>query len=72
MIPGTSLSLGGGGEADVTGSVKGRELTFSFKAEAQGIVLDVTYTGTIEDKDTINGKVIFGESGGGTFTGKRQ
>src|SRR5687767_7974622 len=65
----SSMNLG---EADLTGSVKGRDITFSFEAEAQGISLDVTYTGTIDGKDTMKGKVAFGEFGGGTFTGKRQ
>jgi len=58
------------GEAPVTGSVKGNELTINFKVNAQGQDLAITYTGTVEG-DTIKGKVALGELGEGTFTGKK-
>ena len=58
------------GEAPVTGTVKGNELTLSFKGNAQGTDLNVTYTGTV-DGNTIKGKVVLGEFGEGTFTGKK-
>ena len=58
------------GEAPVTGTVKGNEITISFKASAQGADLSVTYTGTVEG-DTMKGKVSLGEFGDGTFTGKK-
>ena len=60
------------GEADLTGSVKGKEITFSFSADAQGTTLQVSYTGTIEDKDTMKGTVDLGGLAQGTFTAKRQ
>lgn len=58
------------GEAPVTGTVKGNELTISFKVHAQGADLAITYTGAVEG-DTIKGKVALGELGEGTFTGKK-
>lgn len=58
------------GEAPVTGTVKGNELTINFKVNAQGADLECTYTGTV-DGNTIKGKVTLGELGEGTFTGKK-
>ena len=60
------------GEADLTGSVNGRQIDFSFMAEAQGVSFQVTYTGTVEDKDSMKGKVDLGGQAQGTFTAKRQ
>jgi hypothetical protein len=58
------------GEAPVTGTVKGNELSLSYKVGGQGRELTVTYVGTVEG-DTIKGKVSLGELGEGTFTGKK-
>ena len=60
------------GEAELTGSVKGAAITFSFGADVQGTHLDVTYSGTIDGKDAMKGKVNLGGLGEGTFTAKRQ
>jgi hypothetical protein len=60
------------GEAELTGSVKGTAITFAFGADVQGTHLDVTYSGTIEGKDSMKGKVNLGGLGEGTFTAKRQ
>jgi hypothetical protein len=59
------------GEADLTGTVKGQEITFTFNADAQGTALTVTYTGTIESKDSMKGTVDLGGLAQGTFTAKR-
>jgi len=59
------------GEADLTGTVKGNAVNFSFKADAQGTAVEITYKGTIE-KDTIKGTLDLGGLATGTFTGKRQ
>ena len=56
------------GSADVTGSVKGSEVTLKVKAKIPGEDLTVTFTGTVES-DTMKGRVVFGELGEGTFTG---
>jgi len=59
------------GEADLTGTVKGADITFSFTVDAQGNSLKETYTGTA-DKDTMKGKLVIEGFGEGTFTAKRQ
>jgi hypothetical protein len=59
------------GEADLTGTVKGADITFTFTVDAQGNSLKETYTGTV-DKDTMKGKLVIEGFGEGTFTAKRQ
>jgi hypothetical protein len=59
------------GEAEVTGTIKGADITFSFAADAQGTAVKSTYTGTV-DKDTMKGKLVIEGLGEGTFTAKRQ
>lgn len=58
------------GEADLTGTVKGDKIEFSFKVSGQ---LDgvVTYAGTTDGK-TMKGKVNLAGVGEGTFSGKKQ
>jgi len=60
------------GEADLTGTVKGTDIKFSFSADLQGTSLVVTYTGTVESKDSLKGTVDLGGLAQGTFTAKRQ
>lgn len=59
------------GEADLTGTLKGSVITFSFKAKYQDTEGVVTYSGTA-GKDSISGKVTFDDLGEGTFTAKRK
>ena len=60
------------GEADLTGTVKGPEIAFTFTVDAQGNMINCGYTGTIENKDALKGKVELVGLGEGTFTAKRQ
>ena len=60
------------GEADLTGTVKGSDVKFTFGADVQGVHLDVTYSGTVESKDSLKGTVNLGGLGDGMFTAKRQ
>jgi hypothetical protein len=60
------------GEADLTGTVKGQDIAFTFNVDAQGTMLNFKYTGTIENKDALKGKVEIVGLGDGTFTAKRQ
>jgi hypothetical protein len=60
------------GEADLTGSVKGKEIAFTFMANVLDMQIPVSYTGTIEGKDALKGKIVITGLGDGTFTGKRQ
>ena len=59
------------GEQQLTGTIKGNDITFGFQASFDGNAVKVTYTGTV-DKDTMKGKVVFGDLGEGTFTGKKK
>jgi hypothetical protein len=60
------------GESDFTGTVKANEFSFAFAVDAQGMKLDITYTGTVESKDALKGTVSIAGLGDGTFTAKRQ
>ena len=60
------------GESDLSGSMKGRDIVFTFNVDAQGYAIKVTYTGTIESNDSLKGTVDLGGLAGGTFTAKRQ
>ena len=60
------------GEADLTGSVTGQDIVFSFTVDALGMPLKNTYTGTVESKDSLKGKVDIAGLATGTFTAKRQ
>jgi hypothetical protein len=68
----TGRYMGQFGEADLTGTVKGQDIAFSFNVDAQGTMLNFKYTGTIENKDALKGKVEIVGLGDGTFTAKRQ
>lgn len=58
------------GEADLSGTVKGDQVEFSFKVSGQ-LEGTITYTGATDGKE-IKGKAKFAELGEGTFTGKKQ
>jgi hypothetical protein len=59
------------GESDLTGTVKGADVTFTFNIDAGGTAIKAAYTGTA-DKDNMKGKVVLEGLGEGTFTAKRQ
>jgi hypothetical protein len=59
------------GEAQVTGTVKGDEVTIEYKVEGQGQSLAVKYSGKTDGK-TMSGRVSLGQFGDGTFTGTKQ
>jgi len=68
----TGMYKGQLGEGPLTGTVKGADISFSVKVNAQGQDLTIVYTGKVEGKDSMKGKVVLGELGEGTFTGKRK
>ena len=68
----TGMYKGQLGEGPLTGTVKGADINFTIKVNAQGQDLTIVYTGKIESKDSMKGKVVLGELGEGTFTGKRK
>jgi hypothetical protein len=59
------------GEAEITGSIKEHAISFTFKINAQGAEMIVSYEG-IADKDSMKGKFHLGDAAEGTFTAKRQ
>ena len=60
------------GLANLTGSVSGSEITFSFSADLLGQLAPVTYTGTVDEEGEITGTMnIAGGLVTGTFTAVR-
>ena len=59
------------GNADLTGTVKGNAIHFTFTLDVQGQQAPVTYDGTI-DKNTMKGKMDIGGMVNGTFTGTKK
>jgi hypothetical protein len=68
----TGMYKGQLGEGPLTGTVKGADIKFTIKVNAQGQDLTIVYTGKIESKDSMKGTVVLGELGEGTWTGKRK
>jgi len=60
------------GEAPLTGTVKGSDIKFMVKVNAQGQDITINYNGKIESKDSMKGTAAFGELGEGTWTAKRK
>ncbi len=56
------------GENDLTGTVSGSEITITFAADLGGMVIDVTYAGTVDEEGMISGTLDLGGLAGGTFT----
>ena len=59
------------GEADLTGTVKGSNVNFTFDVDLGGQAGRVTYTATVESNNTMKGTIDIAGVAGGTFTGKR-
>ena len=59
------------GEAQVTGTVTGDDVTIEYKVDGQAGSLAVKYWGKTDGK-TMSGKVTLGQLGEGTFTGTKQ
>jgi hypothetical protein len=59
------------GAADLTGTVKGNAIHFTFTIDAQGQAAPVTYDGTVE-KNTMKGKLDIGGMVTGTFTATKK
>ena len=59
------------GNADLTGTVKGNAIHFTFNIDVQGQQAPVTYDGTVE-KNTMKGKLDIGGMVNGTFTATKK
>ena len=67
----TGKYVGQLGNADLTGTVKGSAIHFTFTIDAQGTPAPVTYDGTVE-KNTMKGKLDIGGMVNGTFTATKK
>lgn len=59
------------GNADLTGTLKGDAIHFTFTLDVQGQQAPVTYDGTVE-KNTMKGKLDIGGMVNGTFTATKK
>lgn len=59
------------GTADLTGTIKGAAIHFTFTADVQGQQAPVTYDGTVE-KDTMKGTMNIAGMVNGTFTATKK
>jgi hypothetical protein len=59
------------GNSELTGSVKGSEITFNFTVDVQGQQAPVTYKGTVE-KNTMKGTLDIAGMVNGTFTATKK
>jgi hypothetical protein len=59
------------GNADLTGTLKGNAIKFTFTIDAQGQQAPVTYEGTVE-KNTMKGKLDIAGMATGTFTATKK
>lgn len=60
------------GEADITGTVNGNQVTISFSASLQGQEIPVTYVGTVDANGLMTGTIdLAGGLATGTFTARR-
>jgi hypothetical protein len=57
------------GKADVTGTVEGNKIEWSFENPDAG---KVSYSGTLDGDKKIKGTVVYGQLGNGTFTADKQ
>jgi hypothetical protein len=67
----TGKYVGQLGNADLTGTVKGNAIQFTFTIDAQGQQAPVAYEGTVE-KNTMKGKLDIGGMVTGTFTATKK
>lgn len=67
----TGKYVGQLGSSDLTGTVKGNDITFSFTVDVQGQQAPVTYKGTVE-KNTMTGTLDIAGMVNGTFTATKK
>ena len=68
----TGTYTGAFGEAKITGTVKGNQITWGWESTATGEATKITYTGTLGDDGKIKGTVDLGSVGKGTFTASKK
>jgi hypothetical protein len=60
------------GKFPVTGTVKGRDVAFSFSMAIEGNAMAVTYTGAVQTDGSLKGSVNYGEMMDGTFVATKK
>ncbi|HEY8537759.1 MAG TPA: hypothetical protein VIL28_02765 [Steroidobacteraceae bacterium] len=61
------------GSIDYKGKITGgKDVAFGFTFDAQGMTLQIDFTGELKDNDTIQGTAKLGDFGEGNFTAKRK
>jgi hypothetical protein len=60
------------GKFPLKGTIKGTTIDFGFEMTIEGNALSVSYSGTVVDKDSMNGEVSYGGLADGTFTAARR
>lgn len=68
----TGKYSGGLGNADLTGTVKGDQIEFSFKADYNGDPLTVVYKGTVESGSKMKGTAKLGDMAEASWTGEKK
>lgn len=59
-----------GGDVPVTGTIKGKDISFSYTINYNGNAVTLTYTGKVNG-DSMSGTVMFNETAGGEWSAKR-
>jgi hypothetical protein len=59
------------GEVPINGTINGKEVAFTMNVNVQGQDMKIDYAGTVEN-DAMKGKVVLGQFGEGTWSGKRK
>jgi len=60
------------GKFPLKGTIKGATIDFGFEMAIEGNAINVSYTGTVIDKDTMHGDASYGGLADGTFTASRR
>jgi hypothetical protein len=60
------------GKFPLKGTIKGDTIDFGFEMTIEGNALSVSYSGTVVDKDSMEGEVSYGGLADGTFTAARR
>ena len=66
----TGVYTGRFGTSPITGTIKGNAIEFHFTVTGPMGSGEVSYSGTVDGR-AMSGEMTMGETGGGTFTGKR-
>ena len=59
------------GRRDFTGTIRAGKVNFGFNAESGGVAFSMTFSGTMDNADSMSGSVDLGGNGTASFTGKR-